>query len=78
MMAFILFGLFFLLVMLRLPIAVALAISSIAVLFTGSGMFGLELVADIMYSSVSKFTLLAIPFLFWRESLWNRRAFQKG
>ncbi|WP_262173928.1 TRAP transporter large permease [Saccharococcus sp. Marseille-Q5394] len=62
MMALILFGLFFLLVMLRLPIAVALAISSIAVLFTGSGMFGLELVADIMYSSVSKFTLLAIPF----------------
>ncbi|MFD1204829.1 MULTISPECIES: TRAP transporter large permease [Sporosarcina] len=62
MMAFILFGLFIVLVMLRLPIAVALAISSIAVLFTGSGMFGLELVADIMYSSVSKFTLLAIPF----------------
>lgn len=62
MMAFLLFGLFILLVMLRLPIAVALAISSIAVLFTGSGMFGLELVADIMYSSVAKFTLLAIPF----------------
>lgn len=62
MMALILFGLFFLLVMLRLPIAVALAISSIAVLFTGSGLFGLELVADIMYTSVSKFTLLAIPF----------------
>lgn len=62
MTALILFGLFFLLVMLRLPIAVALAISSIAVLFTGSGLFGLELVADIMYTSVSKFTLLAIPF----------------
>ena len=62
MMALILFGLFFLLVMLRLPIAVALAVSSIAVLFTGSGVFGLELVADIMYTSVSKFTLLAIPF----------------
>lgn len=62
MTAFILFGLFFLLVMLRLPIAVALAISSIVVLFTGSGLFGLELVADIMYTSVAKFTLLAIPF----------------
>ena len=62
MMALILFGLFFLLVMLRLPIAVALAMSSIAVLFTGSGVFGLELVADIMYTSISKFTLLAIPF----------------
>ncbi|GKV56807.1 hypothetical protein NCCP2222_27540 [Sporosarcina sp. NCCP-2222] len=62
MMAFILFGLFFLLVMLRMPIAIALAVSSIAVLFTGSGVFGLELVADIMYTSVAKFTLLAIPF----------------
>lgn len=64
MTALILFGLFFILVMLRMPIAVALAISSIAVLFTGSGLFGLELVADIMYTSVAKFTLLAIPFLF--------------
>ncbi|WP_342600324.1 TRAP transporter large permease [Psychrobacillus sp. FSL H8-0483] len=62
MTAIILFGLFMLLVFLRIPIAVALAISSIAILFTGSGIFGLELVADIMYTSVSKFTLLAIPF----------------
>ena len=62
MTAIILFCVFFLLVMLRMPIAVALAISSIVVLFTGSGLFGLELVADIMYTSVAKFTLLAIPF----------------
>ncbi|PIC94636.1 C4-dicarboxylate ABC transporter permease [Sporosarcina sp. P26b] len=62
MTAIILFGVFFLLVMLRMPIAVALAISSIVVLFMGSGLFGLELVADIMYTSVAKFTLLAIPF----------------
>jgi len=62
MMALTLFGLFIVLVMLRLPIAVALAVSSIVVIFMGSGVFGLELVADIMYSSVAKFTLLAIPF----------------
>ncbi|PIC99454.1 TRAP transporter large permease [Sporosarcina sp. P29] len=62
MTAIILFGVFFILVMLRMPIAVALAVSSIVVLFTGSGLFGLELVADIMYTSVAKFTLLAIPF----------------
>ena len=62
MTAIILFGLFMALVLLRVPIAVSLAISSIAVLFTGSGLFGLELVADIMYTSVAKFTLLAIPF----------------
>ncbi|TQR21342.1 TRAP transporter large permease [Psychrobacillus vulpis] len=62
MTAIILFGLFIVLVLLRIPIAVSLAISSIVVLFTGSGIFGLELVADIMYTSVAKFTLLAIPF----------------
>lgn len=62
MTAIILFGLFIVLVLLRIPIAVSLAISSIAILFTGSGLFGLELVADIMYTSVAKFTLLAIPF----------------
>jgi len=62
MMALVLFGVFIILVMLRLPIAVALAVSSIVVIFMGGGFFGLELVADIMYSSVAKFTLLAIPF----------------
>ncbi|WP_144509613.1 TRAP transporter large permease [Bacillus sp. FJAT-22090] len=62
MTAILLFGLFMVLVLLRIPIAVSLAISSIVVLFTGSGLFGLELVADIMYTSVAKFTLLAIPF----------------
>lgn len=62
MTAIILFGLFMVLVLLRVPIAVSLAISSIVILFTGSGLFGLELVADIMYTSVAKFTLLAIPF----------------
>ncbi len=62
MTAIILFSVFILLVFLKAPIAVALAISSIVILVTGSGLFGLELVADIMYTSVAKFTLLAIPF----------------
>ncbi|MER2262243.1 MAG: TRAP transporter large permease [Psychrobacillus sp.] len=62
MTAIILFTLFMVLVLLKVPIAVALAISSVVILFTGSGLFGLELVADIMYTSVAKFTLLAIPF----------------
>lgn len=62
MMALMLFGLFFLLVFLRVPIAVSLGVSSIAVLVYSSGIFGLEMVTDIMYTSVSKFTLLAIPF----------------
>lgn len=62
MMAFMLFGLFFLLVFLRVPIAISLGVSSIAVLVYSSGIFGLEMVTDIMYTSVAKFTLLAIPF----------------
>ncbi|WP_372869429.1 TRAP transporter large permease subunit, partial [Planomicrobium okeanokoites] len=62
MMALMLFGLFFLLVFLRVPIAISLGVSSIAVLVYSSGIFGLEMVTDIMYTSVAKFTLLAIPF----------------
>ncbi|MDQ0429432.1 C4-dicarboxylate transporter DctM subunit [Planomicrobium stackebrandtii] len=62
MMALMLFGLFFLLVFLRVPIAISLGVSSIAVLVYANGIFGLEMVTDIMYTSVAKFTLLAIPF----------------
>ncbi|MTD31386.1 TRAP transporter large permease [Planomicrobium sp. YIM 101495] len=62
MTALLLFGVFFLLVFLRVPIAISLGISSLAVLVTSSGIFGLEMVTDIMYTSVAKFTLLAIPF----------------
>ena len=62
MIALMLFGLFFLLVFLRVPIAISLGVSSIVVLVSSSGIFGLEMVTDIMYTSVAKFTLLAIPF----------------
>ena len=62
MSAFILFALFFLLIFFGFPIAVALGVSSIIVLFMVNGAMGLELVADIMYTSIAKFTLLAIPF----------------
>lgn len=62
MIAFLLFGVFFLLIFLRVPIAISLGISSIVVLVSSSGIYGLEVVTDIMYTSVAKFTLLAIPF----------------
>lgn len=62
MIALLLFGVFFLLVFLRVPIALSLGVSSIVVLVASSGMYGLEVVTDIMYTSVAKFTLLAIPF----------------
>ncbi|TWT24832.1 TRAP transporter large permease [Planomicrobium sp. CPCC 101110] len=57
-----LFGTFFALVFLRVPIAIALGVASLVVLVVSSGVFGLEMVTDIMYTSVAKFTLLAIPF----------------
>jgi C4-dicarboxylate transporter DctM subunit len=57
-----LFGLFFLLLFLRVPIAVSLAAASMVTLVATMGMPSLDLVADIMYTSVSKFTLLSIPF----------------
>lgn len=62
MIALLLFGVFFLLIFLRVPIAISLGISSIVVLVSSSGIYGLEVVTDIMYTSVAKFTLLAIPF----------------
>ena len=62
MIALLLFGMFFLLVFLRVPIAISLGVSSIIVLVSSSGISGLEMVTDIMYTSVAKFTLLAIPF----------------
>ncbi|WP_277585902.1 TRAP transporter large permease [Psychrobacillus antarcticus] len=62
MIALLLFGAFFVLIFLRVPIAVSLGVSSLIVLVSSSGLYGLEAVTDIMYTSVAKFTLLAIPF----------------
>ncbi|MDR0485951.1 MAG: TRAP transporter large permease [Elusimicrobiota bacterium] len=64
-MAFVLFGLFFILVFLNVPIAVALGLSSILVLAL-SASFGiplpLEMFPNLMYSGIGKFALLAIPY----------------
>lgn len=62
MTAITLFGSFLALIALRVPIAVSLAVSSIVVLFISNGFGSFEVVTDIMYTSVAKFTLLAIPF----------------
>ena len=62
MIALLLFGAFFVLIFLRVPIAISLGISSLIVLVSSNGLYGLEAVTDIMYTSVAKFTLLAIPF----------------
>lgn len=62
MAAYILFGLFILLLFVRVPIAVSLAAASIVTLIATLGVSSMDVVADIMYTSVAKFTLLSIPF----------------
>lgn len=62
MTAALLFGSFILLVFLRVNIAASLAVASIIVMFVANGFDGFAAVTDIMYTSVAKFTLLAIPF----------------
>lgn len=57
-----LFGLFVVLLLMNVPIALSLAASAgITLLFT-AGFDSLSLLTDVMYASVAKFTLLAIPF----------------
>ncbi|MBD8138114.1 TRAP transporter large permease [Peribacillus frigoritolerans] len=62
MNALILFGLFAVLVIIGIPIAIALAASSITVLFINWGASSFTLLPDILFASTAKFTLLAIPF----------------
>jgi len=59
-MALTLFGLFVLLLLLNIPIAVSLGLSTILSLYLYG--FPLSMFPSIMYASIGKFTLLAIPF----------------
>ena len=59
-MALTLFGLFFILLILNIPIAVSLGLSTIITLVIND--FPLSMFPSVMYSSIGKFTLLAIPF----------------
>ncbi len=56
------FAVFFLLIFINLPVAFSLGIAAIIVLLLDSGWSSLGLLPSIMYSSISSFTLLAIPF----------------
>ncbi len=62
MIGWLLFAVFILLLFLNVPIAIALAAASIITLLFTTGASSLSLLADIMYASTAKFTLLAIPF----------------
>lgn len=59
-MTFVLFGVFFVLVLLNIPIGIALGLAAAAGLAYGG--FPLSVIPDILYSGTAKFTLLAIPF----------------
>lgn len=60
MVTVILFAVFFILLILNVPISICLGVSSIAaILYSGTS---LTIVATNMYSGISKFLLLAIPF----------------
>ncbi len=60
MMTLILFGIFFALVLLNVPIGVSLGLSAVAGLLYAD--FPLSIIPGIMYSGTAKFALLAIPF----------------
>ncbi len=58
----IMFGTFFVLVLFNIPIAFALGLTGLLLLFLDRGFGAIELIPSIMYASISSFTLLAIPF----------------
>src|SRR5699024_3062206 len=62
MTGLLLFGTFFILVLLNVPIAFAIGVSGLIILYMDRGFDALELIPSNMYASISSFTLLAIPF----------------
>ncbi len=75
MMILILFGLFFLLVFLNVPIAVSLGLAAAAGLMYGE--FPLSVIPGILYSGTAKFTLLAIPFFILAGSIMEYAGISK-
>lgn len=59
-MALVLIGLFFLLLLMDVPIAVSMGVSAIAGMIYGG--FGVSSVATVFMTSIAKFTMLSIPF----------------
>lgn len=70
MTALVLFGLFFLLLSMNVPIAFSLGISSVAALFVES--LPVSAVTANFYASTSKFVLLAIPFFILGGNIMER------
>ncbi|MBU3029221.1 TRAP transporter large permease [Paracoccus marinaquae] len=63
-------GLFFLFLILRVPVAFALGLSALAAMWQLG--FGLDLVGDLLTAGIGKFSLLAIPFFILAGNLMGR------
>ncbi len=63
-------GLFFLFLVLRVPVAFALGLSALAAMWQLG--FGLDLVGDLLTAAIGKFSLLAIPFFILAGNLMGR------
>lgn len=75
MMTVILFGIFFLLVFLNVPIAISLGLAaSVGLMY---GQFPLSVIPGILYSGTAKFTLLAIPFFILAGSIMEYAGISK-
>lgn len=75
MMTLILFGIFFVLVFLNVPIAISLGLAASAGLIFGG--FPLSVIPSILYSGTAKFTLLAIPFFILAGSIMEYAGISK-
>ncbi len=63
-------GLFFLFLILRVPVAFALGLSALVAMWQLG--FGLDLVGDLLTAGIAKFSLLAIPFFILAGNLMGR------
>ena len=60
MLGFILIGSFFLLLILRVPVAAAMGLSAIAGMLAAG--YGISVFPSVFYAAIAKYSLLAIPF----------------
>lgn len=75
MLTLLLFGSFFLFIFLNIPIAVSLGLSAMIGLFVGG--FSFSMFPSIMYASIGKFALLAIPFFVLAGSIMEYAGISK-
>lgn len=75
MLAFILFGVFFVLLMLNIPIALSLGMASVCALLYDA--LPLAIIPNNIYAATSKFVLLAIPFFILAGNVMERAGISK-